>query len=108
MSNQFAPIQVFDNQTANGNSLEFYADGLNPNSSNNPMIIINGTFDGALLKLQIEDPDENWLDTDLGNDSWTVAACDFIVRNPYAKYRFNLSGVGTTDISVWVFGCRAA
>lgn len=101
-----ATINLFTNQTANGNSVEFTAAGVNPNEMVDPMVGISGDFDGAVIKLQWKNPNNIWNDTDTEEDTWTFGKLQPFYLNPYVTYRLNISNVGaSTDVSAWSFGC---
>ncbi len=102
-------ISLFSNQTSNGNSAEFTAAGVNPNTMVDPMLGISGDFDGAVIKLEWKDPNNDWQDTDSEEDTWTFGKLQPLYLNPYVIYRLNISNVGSsTDVSAWGFGCLAA
>jgi len=102
-----ATIQIFNSQTTDGNSVEFNIDEVNPNQKQDPMMGIGGVFDGAIIKLQWEDPDGNWQDTDVINDMWTDSARFPLFLDSFSKFRLDLSNAGaSTSINAWVFGAK--
>ena len=102
-------LKIFTDQALDGNSLEFTIDQVEPMYKQDPFIGITGEFGGATVKLQWNNPDNVWSNTDPVNDIWTDVVQFPVFMNSFSKYRLNISNAGvSTNINAWVFGGKAA
>lgn len=89
-------LQIFTNQTANGNSVEFNGRGI-------AQLRVSGTFDGASIDLQSKTNNANDTFSTTGDTPITAAGAWNIEYAPNVRYRLVLSGAGaSTDINAFV------
>ena len=93
-----ADLKVFTNQTANGYSEEFPTNELTT-------IVASGTFDGATLKLQVQQNSLSFDWADTGDTLTDTHTSDYLRGSRRFNFRFELIDAGAgTDLTVVVGG----
>lgn len=92
--NTSLPTQLFNAQTANGQSGGFFSFG------SFVTLIAQGTWGGASLVVQVS-PDKgiNWIDTEV---TLSANGVKNFIGGSGLRYRLDLRSVGTTSINAWV------